>query len=146
MLEEEQISPLTNIFDLLPDPVLLFKQDYANNVILERFNLAGREILGEHLEEYLGKEFDQITDLPLPIKLQIKDVLKTGETVRNEIFSLRTESQDLIFLVDIIKLNDNYALMLTKNVSKLKQSEKELQESHEFNFGLLTEYAPLGIM
>ena len=132
LLEEEQISPLANIFDLLPDPALLFRQEYENNVILERFNLTGQKVLGEHLEEYLGKEPDQISDLPLTIKSNIKKVLETGETVKNEIFSIRTVSQDLIFLVDIIKLNDNYVLMLTKNISKLKQSEKEVQESHEF--------------
>ncbi|MFX0125139.1 MAG: PAS domain S-box protein [Candidatus Hodarchaeota archaeon] len=146
MLEEEQLSPLANIFDLLPDPAFLFKQNYENKVILEKFNLAGQKVLGECTEEYLGKKPYQLSDFPLIIESHIKKVLETGETIRSEIFSLKTVSRDLIFCVDIIKLSNNYVLMLAKNLSKLKQSEKEVQENHEFNFGLLAEYAPLGIM
>ncbi len=90
LLEEEQISPLVNIFDLLPDPAFLFKQMYDNKVILERFNLSGQKVLGEYLEEYLGKEPNKISDLPLNIKSHIKNVLETGDTVRNNSFPPRT--------------------------------------------------------
>jgi len=50
MLVEEEISPLTNIFDLLPDPAFLFRQKYDRRIILEKFNLIGQKFW-QYLEQ-----------------------------------------------------------------------------------------------
>ncbi|MFX1286427.1 MAG: PAS domain S-box protein [Promethearchaeota archaeon] len=152
--EDEQNFSNINIFNLLPDPAFLFKQKPDEIVILEKINESVYTKLGKKFKKCIGKELKQISAFNSNITSIVKRVIETGEPVREEIRQdnisegnkLGIESTEQIYLTDFVKFGNNGVLMLTKDITKLKQAERDFLESQEFNFGLLAEYAPLGLM
>ncbi|MCK5603777.1 PAS domain S-box protein, partial [Candidatus Pacearchaeota archaeon] len=148
MSVKEKSCPLADIFDILPDPAFLFRQQPDKKIVLVKINRIGQKIFREQYQ----------ADRQPTIVSSVKHVIETGEPIRDEIeFEIVTDEEKLrskeripskktIYLADYVKLSDEDVLVLTKDITELKKSQKEMRDSQEFNFGLLAEYSPLGIM
>lgn len=151
---------MDGIFDILPDPALLFEKRSEDSVILSQANPRALDVFGKEFHYYIGKDIDSCENLIPRLALNVKKVMKTGEKVQDKLIwngvleknsnlfleESRGYSHKTQFISDFIKLDNQSVLLITKDVTELEEAVQELQEYADVNLGLMAEYSPLGIV
>ena len=147
------------LLDILPDPAFLFETKSNGSIVLSQMNQSSLNLFGNRFSSYLGYDLDSLKVILPKIDTNVKKTMEIG-IVRDELSwkkdirstgkrffdQFRVSSKEFFFLVDFIKTSEKSVLMIAKDVTKLKEEKEELRESAEFNFGLLAEYSPLGMI
>jgi PAS domain S-box-containing protein len=111
---------------------------YLNDAACKLVRYSTEELSGMNFPQLLFKE-----DVSFGITL-FSDLLKTGR-VFTEITVKTKDGQSVDVIVNAIKLPDGNMLAFCENVTKLKKTERELQESEE-RFRVIFEGATDGIL
>ncbi|MFX0115784.1 MAG: PAS domain S-box protein, partial [Candidatus Hodarchaeota archaeon] len=131
-------------FEAIPDPAYLYEQQLDGRIVLTRVNKAGLALSRGKLTEFIGIDLEALHKgekiasrfLWHGINLSemakdVRQVIKTGKTHQLEL-SYRLPSGDQAwFILEYAKTAENSALLVAKNVTDLKITEKYLRESEE---------------
>ncbi len=136
-----------DLFNLLPDPILVFNKMESDSIIFSSINQNGIKTFGKQILQFLGKNLSSLEQLFPELSNNIQLVMNSG-TVVSDKFTVKVNgsTEEKTFFGDYIKTDTNTALLITKDFTELESLEKELQEHEEFNYQQLAEYSPLGIM
>ncbi|MFX0184295.1 MAG: ATP-binding protein [Candidatus Hodarchaeota archaeon] len=147
-------------FNIFPDPVLLFKQESGNSIILTQVNQSALKTFGENVHSHIGKNIDSLKDFFPKMVWCVKNTMTTGERCQDKltwngylknssIFPFKNSNgftSKVHFLTDYIKLDNQSLLLVAKDVTELEEAHQELQEYADLNLGLMAEYSPLGMI
>lgn len=147
MQQTKKFEFLGDLFNLLPDPILVFNKMESGLIAFSHINQNGIKTFGEQIVQYLGKDLSSLEQLFPELSNNIELVMNSG-TVVSDKFTVRANgsTEEKTFFGDYIKINSTTALLITKDLTELENMEKELEKHEEFNYQQLAEYSPLGIM
>ncbi|MHA1968196.1 MAG: hypothetical protein ACW964_10385, partial [Candidatus Hodarchaeales archaeon] len=124
-----------DLFNLFPDPVLVFKKMESESIVFSRINQIGIKTFGDKISQYIGKDLSSLEHLFPELSNNIELVMNSG-TVVSDKFTVRANGsqEEKTFFADYIKANNTTVLLITKDFTELESMEKELEEQEEFSY------------
>ena len=85
MSQEKKTNLLGELFDLLPDPVLVFKKMNNGLIVLSQINRNGLKTFGKSILEYIGKDLSSLEHIFPELSSNIRLVMNSGIIVTDKI-------------------------------------------------------------
>ena len=147
MSQEKKTNLLGELFDLLPDPVLVFKKMNTGLIVLSQINRNGLKTFGKSILEYIGKDLSSLEHIFPELSSNIRLVMNSGIIVTDKItIKINGSIDDKTFVVDYIQANSSTVLVMPKDISEIEKMQKEMQSQEELSYQQVAEYSPLGII
>lgn len=147
MFQEKKTNLLGELFDLLPDPVLVFKKMNTELIVLSQINRNGLKTFGKSILEYIGKDLSSLEHIFPELSSNIRLVMNSGIIVTDKItIKINGSIDDKTFVVDYIQANSSTVLVMPKDISEIEKMQKEMQSQEELSYQQVAEYSPLGII
>jgi PAS domain S-box-containing protein len=123
-------SLLQTMFDSSPEAMMLLSPDSDSDYRIIRANNATLELLGYHLDEFIGLKPFEFSAEPEKTKKALAQLANNGEGVIQRV--MRRKDGSIFFseiYASVINVNDqNYIFAQVRDISDLKSIEMELNE------------------
>jgi len=145
--QEKKTNLLGELFDLLPDPVLVFKKMNIGLIVFSQINRSGLKTFGKNILEYIGKDLSSLEHILPELSSNIELVMNSEIIVTDKItIKINDSIDDRTFVVDYIQANSNTVLVMPKDLTEIEKMQKEMQSQEELSYQQVAEYSPLGII
>jgi PAS domain S-box-containing protein len=128
----------TLLFEGVPDPVYVWKQQDDGCIILEQVNRATVEQTEGKINDFIGKDLDTFYEYNQEIPERIKNTFKTGIISREPgTYHSSITGEEKWLLVDYVKISTDKVLIVAKDLTDKIQIERELKREKEFSESIL---------
>ncbi|MGD2073264.1 MAG: PAS domain S-box protein, partial [Candidatus Thorarchaeota archaeon] len=118
----------TLLFEAIPDPVYVWKQQDEESIILEQVNRAAIEQTEGKINNFIGKDLNTFYEYNQNIPDRIKDTFKTGMIIREPgTYRSSISGEKKWLLVDYVKISTDRVLIVTKDLTDKIEIERELK-------------------
>ncbi|MDP8241087.1 MAG: response regulator [Candidatus Hatepunaea meridiana] len=120
------------IFEAIPDPALLFKQDTNNKIFLTGINQTCSNLAENTITRFIGRELNESSKfMPEIIKI-VHSVFDTNHTQHGEIqLNLSVNDGEQWFTLDCVKFKENHALLIMRDVTLQMQAKITLEQARD---------------
>lgn len=134
-----------SFFHRVQDPALLWKRTSNNVILLDRYNpLADKNSLG-NIKTWVGKSIEEFFEDRPDIQQRFYDCFESGLNTRYETqYQLKTTGERKWLQANLIKINDEYLLNTTIDITEQKETEFVLLENQRRLLTLLENLPGMG--
>lgn len=125
------LETLLGILDTIPSGLFIYQYEPPDRLVLRYCNPEARRLIGFNIDEFLGKEFDEIWyyDKQVGLKERYLKILETGNPVKIDNLYWNDEKVEGYFNIRTFKIPGNKIAVAFENITERVNFEECLKEN-----------------
>jgi signal transduction histidine kinase/DNA-binding NarL/FixJ family response regulator len=125
------LETLLGILDTIPSGLFIYQYEPPDRLVLRYSNPEAKRLIGFDIDEWLGKEFDEIWhyDKQVGLKERYLKILETGTPVKIDNLYWNDEKVEGYFNIRTFKIPGNKIAVAFENITERVNFEKSLKEN-----------------
>jgi len=134
-----------SVFQGIQDPALLWKKTSNGKIILDSYNQLAEQQSEGKIKNWVGKSVEEFFEDRPEIPQRLYDCFETGINTRCETqYQLKTTGDQKWLLANYLKINDEFLLNTTIDITEQKETELALRENQRRLLTLLENLPGMG--
>jgi len=124
----ESAEIFQRIFEVLPDPSILWERQSDGRIVLARINLAAMNLSKDGVMDFMGATAEAFFEQVPQAADRIKRSFDTREKQQTELFyRLHNTGEDKWLLIHCSQVTDNLVLSIVEDITERRRSEERLR-------------------